>query len=165
VLVCNSNRKKLLVIDVIDLRLNRKSLNTVTLSETVEKDTVSRNAVSENKITEDGFAENGGVVTISTSPALRTGITGQESRSARFISGIWMVGNTAISGGSTQTVTKDKVMVHAKVNSDGTLSMGKAEGSGKGNISITYILNGRAKISHGKVKFRSKAYKARMKVK
>ena len=164
VLVCNSNRKKLLVIDVIDLSLNRKSLNTVTLSETVEKDTVSRNAVSENKITEDGFAENGGVVTISTSPVLRTGITGQESRSARFISGIWMVGNTVISGGSTQTVTKNKVMVHAKVNSDGTLSMGKAEGSGKGNISITYILNGRAKISHGKVKFRSKAYKARMKV-
>jgi len=164
VLVNENNKNKLLVIDVIDLSLNRKSLRTVDLSKAVGKDSVSKNAVSETLITDNGYAENNGVVTISTSPVLRTGIPGQVNRSARFISGIWMVGNRAISRGTIETVTRGKVVVHAKVNSDGSLSIGKADGSGKGSVPIRYILNGKVNIKHGEARMKSKVYNAKIKV-
>jgi hypothetical protein len=44
------------------------------------------------------------------------------------------------------------------------LSIAKAEGSGKGSVAITYTLNGQAKVSHGRVKFKSRVYKAKVKV-
>ena len=67
-----------------------------------------------------------------------------------------MVGNTAVAYGKTQTVTKGKVTVYAKVNSDGSLSIGKAEGSGKGSMPITYILNGKVIVKKNKTSMRFK---------
>ncbi len=50
------------------------------------------------------------------------------------------------------------------IKEDGTLSIAKAEGSKGGNLPITYTLNGRAKVAHGRVKFKSKVYKTMVKI-
>ncbi len=45
-----------------------------------------------------------------------------------------------------------------------TLSIVKAEGSGSGSVAITYVLTGQANVSNGRGRFKSKVYKARVKV-
>ena len=164
-ILVSADGSKRLIMDVVDLSLNKKALKKTVLTTPVKEAEVGAKAVSENKISDVGFAENGGVVTITSAPVLKSEIDPRKTRSARFISGVWMVGNTAVAYGKTQTVTKGKVTVYAKVNSDGTLSIGKAEGSGKGSMPITYILNGKVSVKHDKVKMKSKTYKTRIKVK
>ena len=157
--------KKRLIIDVVDLSLNKKGLKKTALTTAVKADQVDAKSVSENKINEAGFIENGGVLTITSAPVLKSEINERKNRSARFISGVWMVGDTAIPYGKTLTVTKGKVTVNAKVNSDGTLSIAKAEGSGRGSMSISYILNGKVSVKKGKTTMKSKTYKAKVKIK
>ena len=164
-ILVSADGNKRLIMDVVDLSLNKKALKKTVLTTPVKEAEVGAKAVSENKISDVGFAENGGVVTITSAPVLKSEIDPRKTRSARFISGVWMVGNTAVAYGKTQTVTKGKVTVYARVNSDGTLSIGKAEGSGKGSMPITYILNGKVSVKHGNVKMKSKTYKTRIKVK
>ncbi len=62
-------------------------------------------------------------------------------------------------------MTKGKVSVIVKANSDGTLSIGKAEGSRSGSLKINYILNGKIKKTKHGTKIRSMVYKAKVKVK
>ena len=164
ILVSADGRKRL-IIDVVDLALNKKGLRKAALTTPVKEAEVGAKAVSENKISDGGCAENGGVITITSAPVLKSEIDPRKNRSARFISGVWMVGGTAITYGRTQTVTKGKVTVYAKVNSDGTLSIAKAEGSGKGSMPITYILNGKVIVKKNKTSMRSKTYRAKVKVK
>ena len=75
------------------------------------------------------------------------------------------MGDTFISGGEVKTVTKGKVKVIARANSDGTISIGKADGSGSGSIKISYVLNGKVKKTKNGSKIKSMVYKAKVKVK
>jgi hypothetical protein len=164
VLVADSNSKKILIIDVADVSLNKKDLRKTVLSKTVSMASVSANAVSENAIGAAGYMERDGVLTISTSPAVKDGITGRENRTARFVTGVWSVAGVNVLSGGVQTIQKGKVKVYAMIKEDGTLSIAKAEGSKGGNLPITYTLNGRAKVAHGRVKFKSKVYKTKVKI-
>ncbi|MBQ3786334.1 MAG: hypothetical protein II799_03580, partial [Lachnospiraceae bacterium] len=159
------NGSKKLVVSVIDVSLNAKVLRDVTLSVEVKRNTVSRNAVSANCISEYGYAENGGVITIATNPVFKDDSRGEKYDNGRFLAGVWMVGNTAITRGVIQTVSCKEATVHAKVNSDGTLSIGKAEGSGGGTVPISYVLNGKMSVRKDRVVSKSKIYKAKIKVK
>ena len=163
-ILVSEDGKKILDIDVVDISLSKK-IKKIALTTTVSADLIAAKAVSENLIDEIGYAEKEGVVTIATSPVLKSGIPGMEKQSARFISGIWMVGNAVISRGQTVTVKKRKAIVNAKVNDDGTLSIAKAEGSGKGSIPIKYVLNGKVTLKGDKSKMSYKTYKTTIKVK
>ncbi len=156
--------KKQLIIDVVDVSLNKSDLKKAILKKEVAKEAVSSYSVSENLIGADGFTDKEGVLTISTRPDVKTGIAGRDGRTARFITGVWTVAGRDVVSGGTILITRGKVKVYAMVNSDGTLSIAKAEGSKKGNVEIRYTLNGQAKVSNGRVRFKSKVYKARVKI-
>ena len=153
-----------LIVDVIDVSLNKKAIKTITLTDAVSQSAVSANAVVVDKIGLEGSSVSGNVVTIATSPAFKAEIPSMKDKSARFISGIWQVGDTYVSRGEIKTVTKGKVSVIVKANSDGTLSIGKAEGSGKGSLNINYVLNGKVKKTKRGTKIKSMVYKAKIKV-
>ncbi len=157
--------KKELIVDVIDISLNKKALKAATLTDAVTLDAVSANAVAAAKIGPEGSSVNDGVVTIATTPVLKTEIEPMKDMSARFISGIWKAGDTYVSRGEIKTVKKGKVSVIVKANTDGTLSIGKAEGSGKGSLIITYTLNGKVKKTKNGTKIKTMVYKAKIKVK
>ncbi|MBR4174719.1 MAG: hypothetical protein IKR56_05215 [Lachnospiraceae bacterium] len=157
--------KKELIVDVIDVSLNKKAIKTITLTGAVNGNAISANAVPADKIGAEGSSVSGNVVTIATSPAFKTEIPSMKDKSARFLSGIWQVGDTYVSMGEIKTVTKGKVSVIVKANSDGTLSIGKAEGSRSGSLKINYILNGKIKKTKHGTKIRSMVYKAKVKVK
>ena len=163
-ILVSEDGKKILVVDAVKLSLNKK-IKKIALTTTVSADQVAAKAVSENKIGEIGYAEKDGVVTITSSPVQKSEITGSEKQSARFISGIWMVGKTAIYKGQTVTVKKGKAIVNAKVNDDGTLSIAKDMNSGKGKLPIKYILNGKVTLKGDKTKMSYKTYKTFIKVK
>ena len=160
-----TNGKIELIVDVIDVSLNKKAIKTITLTGAVNKDAVSANAVAADKIGAEGSSVSGNVVTIATSPAFKSEIPSMKDKSARFISGIWQVGDTYVSMGEVKTVTKGKVSVIVKANSDGTLSIGKAEGSSRGSIKINYVLNGKVKKTRRGIRIKSMVYKAKVKVK
>ena len=159
-----TNGKKELIVDVIDMNLNKKAIKGVTLTDAVSEIMVSANAVAAGKIGSEGSSVSGNVVTIATSPMLKAEIESMRDKSARFISGIWQVGDTYVSRSEIKTVTKGKVSVIVKANTDGTLSIGKAEGSGKGSLKISYILNGKVKKTKRGTKIKSMVYKAKIKV-
>ncbi|MBP5304850.1 MAG: hypothetical protein J6Z02_03295, partial [Lachnospiraceae bacterium] len=154
-----------LIVDVIDVNLNKKAIKAVTLAAAVSQNAVSTTAVAADKIGSEGSSVSGNVVTIATSPTFKEGIPPMKDKSARFISGIWQVGDTYVSRGEIKTVTKGKVSVIVKANSDGTLSIGKAAGSGKGSLNINYVLNGKVKKTKRGTKIKSMVYKAKIKVK
>ncbi|MBR4175032.1 MAG: hypothetical protein IKR56_06810, partial [Lachnospiraceae bacterium] len=154
-----------LIVDVIDVSLNKKSIKTITLTNAVSQSAVSANAVAADKIGPEGSSVSGNVVTLATSPVFKAEIPPMKDKSARFLSGIWQVGDTFISRGEVKTVTKGKVKVIARANSDGSLSIGKADGSGSGSIKISYVLNGKVKKTKNGSKIKSMVYKAKVKVK
>ena len=160
-----TNGKIELIVDVIDVSLNKKAIKNITLTGAVNKNVISANAVPADKIGAEGSSVSGNVVTIATSPAFKSEIPAMKDKSARFISGIWQVGDTYVSMGEVKTVTKGKVSVIVKANSDGTLSIGKAEGSGSGSLKISYVLNGKVKKTKNGTKIKSMVYKAKVKVK
>ncbi len=160
-----TNGKIELIVDVIDVSLNKKAIKKITLTGAVNKDAVSANAVAADKIGAEGSSVSGNVVTIATSPAFKSEIPSMKDKSARFISGIWQVGDTYVSMGEVKTVTKGKVSVIVKANNDGTLSIGKAEGSSRGSIKINYVLNGKVKKTRRGTRIKSMVYKAKVKVK
>jgi hypothetical protein len=125
---------------------------------------VSGGSVSENLIGESGVFDKDGVLTISTTPKVKTVIKDREMRTARFATGVWTVAGKAVPSGEVQVIEKGNVKVCALANADGTLTLAKAEGSGKGSVSIEYTLNGQAKASNGNIRFKSKVYKAKVKV-
>ncbi len=147
---------KTLLIDVVDVSLNKKGFKSVVLDKGVSENSVSNNAVSEAEIDDRGFAKDkdGAVVTIATAPVLKKEISSEEKESARFLSGTWFIGKKAITDRETQVVSLNKkgtAQVIVKYNLDGSLSIAKAEGSRKGSVNLVYILNG-------------KTYKAKLKV-
>jgi hypothetical protein len=154
-----------LIVDVIDVSLNKKSIKTITLTNAVSQSAVSANAVAADKIGPEGSSVSGNVVTLATSPVFKAEIPPVKDKSARFLSGIWQVGDTFISRGEVKTVTKGKVKVIARANSDGSLSIGKADGSGSGSIKISYVLNGKVKKTKNGSKIKSMVYKAKLSVK
>ncbi len=164
VLVADSNKNRILVIDVVDVSLNKKDLPKTVLTKEVSETVVSANSVSENCIGETGYIDNDGVLTISTMPHIKSGIAERENRTARFNTGVWSVAGQEVGFGKIHTIEKGKVKVYAMVKPDGTLSIGKVPGSGKGSVAITYTLNGQAKITKSGVKFKSKVYKTKVKV-
>ncbi len=69
-----------------------------------------------------------------------------------------------LNNGKGQTVTAGKVKVHARVNSDGSLSICKAEGSSDGILKISYILNGKMKKTSKGTKVKPLVYKTKIKI-
>ena len=77
---------------------------------------------------------------------------------------MWTVAGESVPSGGVIPIEKGNVRVYAMIKADGTLSIAKAEGSGKGSVEIQYTLNGQASVSNGRLEFKSKVYKAKVKV-
>ena len=135
-----TNASKNIKVDlyVVNVSLDKKSIKGLALTTaTVSTDAVSKNRVD---ISKTFGAVNGNTATIGTTPA-----------DERFVSGVWMIGKTAISKvGEPVSVTSGKLSVTAIVNADGTITVAPA--GGKGTIKFVYMLNGKKYTAAIKVK-------------
>ena len=147
------SEKMILRIDVVDVSLAKKAMKGVTLSKAASFETVSDNSVLEEDVKQQGYCNKEGVVTIATIPATKTGIKGKENESARFLSGVWVIGKEVIKNHDFKVVNLNKkgtARIIVKYNNDGSLSLAKADGSLKGTVKLNYFLNG--KVYKAKVK-------------
>ena len=141
-----ANNKITLRIDVVDTNLNKKSMKNVRLETGLSQDMISANILPEEKVGGDGYKIEGNVCTIASLPPTKKGVGTDANESARFLSGIWEIGKTTITDHEVHIIPINKKgtsKIIAKWNYDGSLSIAKAEGSAKGNIKISYSLNGK----------------------
>jgi len=125
---------QLYVVNVyFDKMIKKSGLTTAT----VNKDSVSGNITD---ISKKSYAVSSNTITLGTSPA-----------DERFVSGVWMVGKTAIAKvGEPMSVVAGKLSATVIVNADGTITAAPA--GGKGTLKFTYMLNGKKYKTAVKVK-------------